>query len=290
VALPTLQKLNLPTMALDWLDERFAVRQFAAVAGKKEVPVHKHSIWYYMGGIAMVFVMVQLITGVLLMVHYVPTFDGAYESVRVINNEVEFGWLVRSMHSWGANLFILVLLFHMFSAYFMKAYRAPREVTWLTGLGLLGVAMVFGFTGYMLPMDEIAFFATKVGVDIAGSSPVIGPLLADFVRGKIIDAANRTNNRLDDRVAAGSKVSKSSKIGEISFGFAGQKLSGGGTTQQLWGGYEFGSNRYKQFPVWSGREGRGSRGWFIYPTLRSVQPEIVKRWEQSFDEIVKEFN
>lgn len=194
MALPTLQKLNLPTMALDWLDERFAVRQFAAVAGKKEVPVHKHSIWYYMGGIAMVFVMVQLITGVLLMVHYVPTFDGAYESVRVINNEVEFGWLVRSMHSWGANLFTLVLLFHMFSAYFMKAYRAPREVTWLTGLGLLGVAMVFGFTGYMLPMDEIAFFATKVGVDIAGSSPVIGPLLADFVRGGP-DIGQATMNR-----------------------------------------------------------------------------------------------
>jgi hypothetical protein len=114
--------------------------------------------------------------------------------------------------------------------------------------------------------------------------------LADFVRGKIIDAANRTNNLLDNRVAAGSKVSKSSKIGEISFGFARDRVSGGGTTQQLWGGAEFGSNRYKQFPIWSGREGRGSRGWFIYPTLRSVQPEILKRWEQSFSKIVKEFD
>ena len=115
--------------------------------------------------------------------------------------------------------------------------------------------------------------------------------LADFVRSKIVTAANSvTRNRLDNKVAEGSKVSKSSKIGEISFGFAGQKLSGGGTTQQLWGGSEFGSNRYKQFPVWSGREGRGSRGWFIYPTLRSVQPEIVRRWEQSFSEIVKEFD
>ena len=114
--------------------------------------------------------------------------------------------------------------------------------------------------------------------------------LADFVRGKIIDAANRTNNLLDNRVAAGSKVSKSSKIGEISFGFARDRVSGGGTTQQLWGGAEFGSNRYKQFPIWSGREGRGSRGWFIYPTLRSVQPEILKRWEQSFSKIVKEYD
>jgi hypothetical protein len=114
--------------------------------------------------------------------------------------------------------------------------------------------------------------------------------LAEYVRGKIVDAAGRTNNRLDDRVAAGAKVSKSSKIGEISFGFAAQKVSGGGTTQQLWGGAEFGSNTKKQFPVWSGREGRGSRGWFIYPTLRSAQPEIIKKWEQAFSKIVKEYD
>ena len=114
--------------------------------------------------------------------------------------------------------------------------------------------------------------------------------LTTYVQGKIKSAASsRTRNLVDNRVADGSKVSKSSKIGEISFGFAGQKLSGGGTTQQLWGGYEFGSNKFKQFPVWSGREGRGSRGWFIYPTLRSAQPEIVKKWEESFSKIVKEY-
>jgi len=115
--------------------------------------------------------------------------------------------------------------------------------------------------------------------------------LATWVRSKIIDRANTgTRNRVDNIVAEGSKVSKSSKIGEISFGYAGQKLSGGGTTQQLWGGYEFGSNRLKQFPVWSGREGRGSRGWYIYPTLRSVQPDIVKKWEQAFSTIVKRYD
>ena len=114
--------------------------------------------------------------------------------------------------------------------------------------------------------------------------------LADYVRGKTIDAANRSSNRVAPKIAQGSKVSKSSKIGEISYGFASQKLSGGATTQQVWGGYEFGSNKYKQFPVWSGQEGRGSRGWFIYPTLRSAQPEIIKRWEESFSKIVKEFD
>jgi hypothetical protein len=115
--------------------------------------------------------------------------------------------------------------------------------------------------------------------------------LATYVQGKIkATASSRTRNLVDNRIADGSKVSKSSKIGEISFGFAGQKLSGGGTTQQVWGGYEFGSNRFKQFPVWSGREGRGSRGWFIYPTLRSAQPEIIKRWEESFSKIVRKYN
>ena len=114
--------------------------------------------------------------------------------------------------------------------------------------------------------------------------------LAEFVQGKIQSAARRSRNLLDDRIADGAVVSKSSKVGEISFGFARQKLSGGGTTQQLWGGAEFGSNKLKQFPIWSGREGKGSRGWFIYPTLRSVQPEILARWEESFSKIVKKFD
>jgi hypothetical protein len=115
--------------------------------------------------------------------------------------------------------------------------------------------------------------------------------LASWVQGQIKSAAStKTRNLVDNRVADGSKVSKSSKIGEISFGYAGQKLSGGASTQQIWGGVEFGSNKYKQFPVWSGREGRGSRGWFIYPTLRSVQPDIVKKWEEAFSTIVRKYD
>lgn len=116
--------------------------------------------------------------------------------------------------------------------------------------------------------------------------------LADFVSDKVKAAARQTKAipKVSTRIAEGSKVSKSSKIGEISYGFASQKFSGGATTKDLWGGAEFGSNKFKQFPVWSGREGRGSRGWWIYPTLRSVQPEIIKKWEQGFDEIVKRFD
>ena len=115
--------------------------------------------------------------------------------------------------------------------------------------------------------------------------------LADYLQRKIQMKAHQIRSaKVAGKIADGSRVSKSSKIGEISFGFAGQKFSGGGTTQQLWGGSEFGSNKYKQFPVWSGREGRGSRGWFIYPTLRAEQPYLVKEWENGFDKILKEWD
>jgi hypothetical protein len=113
--------------------------------------------------------------------------------------------------------------------------------------------------------------------------------LADFARTKVIETARKSFNKADDRIAEGSKVKKSSKIGEITFGYIGQKFSGGGNTKQLWGGFEFGSNKYKQFPIWSGKEGRGSRGWFIYPTLREIQPEILARWTEAFGRVLKEF-
>jgi hypothetical protein len=113
--------------------------------------------------------------------------------------------------------------------------------------------------------------------------------LATYLQSKVQNAATQRPNNAARRIADGSRVSKSSKIGEISFGFVSQKFSGGGTTQQLWGGYEFGSNKFKQFPVWSGRQGRGSRGYFIYPTLRAEQPHIIAQWESAFSKILKEW-
>ena len=114
--------------------------------------------------------------------------------------------------------------------------------------------------------------------------------LATYLQGKITTKAMSANNKVAPIIAGGSVVSKSSKTGDISFGFARQKLSGGGTTQQLWGGYEFGSNKFRQFPVWSGTFGRGSKGWFIYPTLRAEQPYILNQWENAFSRILKEWN
>jgi hypothetical protein len=114
--------------------------------------------------------------------------------------------------------------------------------------------------------------------------------ISDYVRGKVIDSAHSLNSRaVAGRIAEGSKVKKSSRIGEITYGYDAQKFSGGATTKQIWGGSEFGSNKFKQFPVWSGREGRGSKGWFIYPTLRREQPYIITEWTKAFDGILKEW-
>ena len=115
--------------------------------------------------------------------------------------------------------------------------------------------------------------------------------LAEYLQGKIQQTAygRGQDSKAATKIADGSRVKKSSKIGELSFGFVSQKFSGGGNTQMLWGGNEFGSNKFKQFPVWSGREGRGSKGWFIYPTLRREQPYIVREWENSFQKILKEW-
>ena len=113
--------------------------------------------------------------------------------------------------------------------------------------------------------------------------------LAEFAQGKIQQKAV-TRGKAADRIASGSRVSKSSKIGELSFGFVSQKFSGGGTTKDLWGGTEFGSNKFKQFPVWSGSGIRGgSKGWFIYPTLREIQPDLIAKWETAFDRILREW-
>ena len=114
--------------------------------------------------------------------------------------------------------------------------------------------------------------------------------LATYVQSKIIASAGGRPNKAASRIAQGSRVSKSSKIGELSFGFVSQKFSGGATTQQLWGGYEFGSTKFKQFPIWSGRgTNGGSAGYFIYPTLRAEQPHIIAQWETAFTKILKEW-
>ena len=165
-----------------WVDERLDLEEIQAFARKKRVPLHAQSFWYYWGGISLFLFLMQAVTGVLLTVYYRPGPD-AYESVRQITYDMNFGWLVRSTHSWSANLMIIAVFVHMFSVFFMKAYRKPREFGWWSGLILLQLGLVFGFSGYLLPMDDLAFFATKVGLEIPVAIPWIGKQLADLARG-----------------------------------------------------------------------------------------------------------
>ncbi|MFC1732736.1 cytochrome bc complex cytochrome b subunit, partial [candidate division KSB1 bacterium] len=167
----------------DFIGNRLKVSSLIDFLKKKRVPVHKHSIWYYFGGMTLFFFLIQVGTGILLLLYYRPSANEAFESVQFIVTKVHFGWLIRNVHSWSANLMILMLFIHMFSAFLMRAYRKPRELTWITGVLLLFVSLGFGFSGYLLPWNELAFFATKVGTDIAGAVPIIGEWTLQFLRG-----------------------------------------------------------------------------------------------------------
>ena len=169
--------------AAQWLDERLGLESVRELIAHKRVPVHSATMWYYFGGITLFLFVIQVLTGILLLLYYRPTPTEAYESVQFIVTRVEFGWLIRSVHSWAANLMILSAFIHMFSVVFLHAYRRPREVTWLSGLALLGLALAFGFSGYLLPWNKISYFATKVGTDLAASMPLLGAQLARFLRG-----------------------------------------------------------------------------------------------------------
>src|SRR5579885_28343 len=168
---------------LAWLDERFGAGSVEEFLRHKTVPIHRHSMWYYFGGMTLFLFIIQVLTGILLLLYYRPTANDAFESVQYIMTQVRFGWLIRSIHSWSANLMILAAFIHMFSTYFLKAYRKPRELTWMTGMLLLVLALGFGFSGYLLPWNTLAFFATKVGTEITGQVPVIGKPLMIFLRG-----------------------------------------------------------------------------------------------------------
>src|SRR6266508_2502904 len=167
----------------EWLDERLSISTLANIAKKKEVPLHRHSIWYYFGGMTLFLFTVQVVTGILLLLYYRPSAENAFERVQFIITEVKFGWLIRSIHSWSANLMVATLFIHMFSVFCLRAYYPPREITWISGVLLLFVVICFGFSGYLLPWNKLAFFATKVGTEIAGVIPIVGRPMLRFLRG-----------------------------------------------------------------------------------------------------------
>ena len=166
-----------------WLDDRLDLDGVLAPFRHKTVPVHKLTYWYFFGGITLFLFIIQVLTGILLLLYYRPGASEAFESVQYIMTRVQFGWLIRSIHSWSANLMIFTAFAHMFSVLFLKAYRKPRELTWVTGMLLLFLVMGFGFSGYLLPWNKLAFFATTVGTQMAGEIPLIGHPIMIFLRG-----------------------------------------------------------------------------------------------------------
>lgn len=175
--------MNAAGRVQTWIGERFDINEALEPLREKTVPVHCHSHWYFLGGLTLFLFGVQILTGVLLLLYYHPSASEAYESVQQITNRVEFGWLIRSVHSWSANLMVFSAFAHMFSVAFTRAYRKPREVTWITGMILLFLILGFGFSGYLLPWNTRAYFATKVGTEVAGQLPLIGRAIMIFMRG-----------------------------------------------------------------------------------------------------------
>ena len=166
-----------------WIDDRVGWSTLKEFLSHKTVPMHHFSVFYYLGGMTLFFFLVQVGTGVLLMLYYRPSANEAFESVEFLVSTVPFGWLVRSIHAWSANLMVFFAFVHLVSVFFMKAYRPPRELTWATGVVLMLLIFGFGFSGYLLPWNQLSFFATRVGTDIPGVVPVVGKWMLRFLRG-----------------------------------------------------------------------------------------------------------
>jgi quinol-cytochrome oxidoreductase complex cytochrome b subunit len=167
----------------NWLEYRFGFNKLIDLAREKMVPHHRYSVAYYLGGAILFLTIIQIITGILLLFNYKASAESAHQSVTQIMTTIPFGWLIRSVHHWGSNLMILILFAHLFSTMLMKSYRKPRELTWFTGFALFLISLILGYSGYLLPWDERAFFAVKVGSQMPAPIPLIGENMRSFLRG-----------------------------------------------------------------------------------------------------------
>ena len=164
-----------------WLDERLGLNGiYKAVL---ERPEPKGNWWNTLGSASLFLFLLQGVTGILLTMYYTPSPDHAYDSIQYIMNGMTFGWLIRGIHHWGASLMVLIVFFHMLRTYFFGAYKYPREFTWVTGVLLLLLTLGMGFTGYLLPWNQRAYWATTVATSIAGTVPFIGNFINQVLRG-----------------------------------------------------------------------------------------------------------
>jgi ubiquinol-cytochrome c reductase cytochrome b subunit len=166
----------------DFVDERIGLKTLEAKMMNE--PIAGGSRWAYVFGSCLLFVFImQAVTGILLMFYYIPSADHAYASTQYILHEVDYGWFILSYHFWGSSAMVVLVFAHMSQVFLWGAYKKPREMVWLVGLALFGLVMAFGFTGYLLPWDQRAYWATTVGVEIMDKTPVVGDFLARFLKG-----------------------------------------------------------------------------------------------------------
>lgn len=166
---------------VSWLDERLGLTAIFNVVLDRKVP--KVNWWFTLGSASLFLFAMQAVTGIFLSMYYVPDPNTAYDSVQYIMTGVAYGWLIRGIHHWGATLMVVVVALHMLRTYYFAAYKFPRELTWLTGVVLLLSTLGMGFTGYLLPWNQRAYWATTVGTQIAGTVPFIGPFITRILRG-----------------------------------------------------------------------------------------------------------
>jgi quinol-cytochrome oxidoreductase complex cytochrome b subunit len=166
---------------VDWLDERTGLLPVWNTVFDRKIP--KVNWWYTLGSASLFLAVMQALTGIFLTIYYVPTPEEAYNSIDYIMNDVAFGWLIRGMHHWGATLMVAIVFLHMLRVFFYGAFKYPREVTWITGIFLFLVTMGLGFTGYLLPWNQRAYWATAVGSSIVGTVPLVGDFLLKILRG-----------------------------------------------------------------------------------------------------------
>ena len=179
----TTSKLQQAVMVpVDWLEERSGLVGGVKYFLFRKVPAETN--WFHtLGSATLTAFLVQAVTGVILAMYYKPAPEEAYASIQHITNDLTLGWLVRGMHRWGASVFIILLFLHMGRVFLFGAYKYPRELTWITGVLILATGMLMGFTGYLLPWDQTAYWASAVGINLNGTAPFAGPWLAQFLAG-----------------------------------------------------------------------------------------------------------
>jgi menaquinol-cytochrome c reductase cytochrome b subunit len=172
---------------IDWFDRRFPLTDSVDEAMYQKVPNYANAFYYCFGGMVFILIAFQLITGIFLSFYYVPDAAGSpapsYTSVNAIMNTVYLGWLVRGVHFWSANLLVVMIVLHMARVFWTGSYRAPRELNWMVGVIMLLIILAFSLTGYLLPWDTKAYWATSVTIKIAASAPLLGPLTESVLQG-----------------------------------------------------------------------------------------------------------